>query len=87
VRYGLSLATKDLDMVGHTDMPELQKKALELFGKDTANAQQWGLYLESIPPGLPRSREATGPYPSIYLDPGRCCSQSNWSRMIWPSPN
>ena len=53
VRYGLTLSTKDVDMVGRTDTPELEEKALELFGKETAKAQEWGLYLESVPPALP----------------------------------
>jgi hypothetical protein len=53
VRYGLSLATKDVDMVSRTDTPELEAKAIELFGAGTANAAQWGLYLEPVPPGLP----------------------------------
>ncbi len=53
VRYGLSLATKDVDMVTRTDTPDLEAKALELFGKGTAQAARWGLYLEGVPPGLP----------------------------------
>jgi hypothetical protein len=53
VRYGLNLATKDVDMVGRKDAPELEAKALALFGKGTAKAQEWGLYLEVVVPGLP----------------------------------
>jgi hypothetical protein len=53
LRYGLSLATKDVDMVTRTETPELEAKAFELFGKGTPNAMRWGLYLEGVPPGLP----------------------------------
>jgi hypothetical protein len=53
VRYGLSLATKDVDMVTQTKSPRLEEKAFELFGKGTPDARRWGLYLEGVPPGLP----------------------------------
>jgi len=53
VRYGLGLATKDVDVVAPTQTPELEEKAFALFGKGTPNALQWGLYLEGVPPGLP----------------------------------
>ena len=53
VRYRLDLATKDVDMVTRTQTPDLEAKALELFGKGTASAARWGLYLEGVPPGLP----------------------------------
>jgi hypothetical protein len=60
VRYGLTLATKDVDMVSRTDSPELEAKAIELFGAGTANAARWGLYLEPVPPGLPPVPAGTG---------------------------
>src|SRR5437762_5383047 len=53
VRYGLSLATKDVDLVTRGDVPALQARAFELFGKGTANAGKWGLYLEGVPEGFP----------------------------------
>jgi hypothetical protein len=53
VRYGVNLATKDVDVVTRTAEPELEAKALALFGKGTPNALRWGLYLEGVPPGLP----------------------------------
>lgn len=53
VRYGLSLATKDVDLVTRGEAPQLQAKAFELFGKGTPNALKWGLYLEGVPEGLP----------------------------------
>ncbi len=53
VRYGLSLATKDVDLVTRGEVPELQVKAFDLFGKGTPNANKWGLYLEGVPEGLP----------------------------------
>jgi hypothetical protein len=53
VRYGLSLATKDVDLVMRGEVPQLQARAFELFGKGASNAQKWGLYLEGVPEGLP----------------------------------
>jgi Nucleotidyltransferase of unknown function (DUF6036) len=53
LRYGLSLATKDVDMVSRMGSLELERKALELFGKGTSNAMKWGLYLESVPAPIP----------------------------------
>jgi hypothetical protein len=53
VRYGLPLATKDVDMVKRTNAPDLEAKAFELFGKGTPSAMRWGLYLEGVEPGLP----------------------------------
>jgi hypothetical protein len=53
LRYGLNLATKDVDLVTRAEVPELQRKAFELFGKGTPYAQKWGLYLEGVPEALP----------------------------------
>jgi hypothetical protein len=53
LRYGLSLATKDVDLVVRGDESALQRQAFELFGKGTPNAVRWGLYLEPVPEGLP----------------------------------
>lgn len=53
VRYGLNLATKDVDIVTRTQTPDLEAKALELFGRGTPHALRWGLYLEGVPPGIP----------------------------------
>jgi hypothetical protein len=53
IRYGVVLATKDVDMLARTKTPGLEAKAVELFGRGTANAAKWGLYLEPVPPGLP----------------------------------
>jgi hypothetical protein len=52
VRYGLSLATTDVDIVHHHGC-ELECKAVELFGKGTIRAEQLGFYLEPVPQGLP----------------------------------
>jgi hypothetical protein len=59
VRYGLSLATNDVDMVGRMGLRHLEEKALELFCKESANARQWRLYLEEVPQGYP-------PVPQTY---------------------
>jgi Nucleotidyltransferase of unknown function (DUF6036) len=53
LHYGLGLGTKDVDIVWKAGSPQLEDKALEVFGKGTANAAQWGLYLEAVPQGLP----------------------------------
>ena len=59
VRYGLNLATKDVDMVGRLGDRELEELALEMFGKGTRNALRLGLYLEEVPAGQP-------PVPGTY---------------------
>jgi len=52
LRYGVTLATKDVDIV-HFHGLELEHKAIELFGKGTENAERLGSYLEPVPQGLP----------------------------------
>ncbi len=52
LRFGLDLATIDVDIVS-VHGSELERKAIELFGKGTANARRLGLYLEPVPQGLP----------------------------------
>jgi hypothetical protein len=59
LRYDLALATKDVDVVARTGPPDLEQKALELFGEGTSNAATWGLYLQAVPQGLP-------PIPQTY---------------------
>jgi hypothetical protein len=52
VRYGVRLATKDVDIV-HFHGCDLEDKAVALFGKGTPNADRWGFYLEGVAQGLP----------------------------------
>jgi hypothetical protein len=52
VRYGLDLATKDVDIV-HFHGSGLKLRAVELFGKGTSHAERLGFYLEPVPQGLP----------------------------------
>jgi hypothetical protein len=52
VRYGLDLATKDVDIV-HFHGSKLERVAVELFGQGTRNAARLGFYLEAVPQGLP----------------------------------
>jgi hypothetical protein len=59
LRYGLPLATRDVDMVARMGSAKLQAKALELFGEGTPSARAWGLYLQEVPQGLP-------PIPQTY---------------------
>ena len=53
LRFGLDLGTKDVDIVRRGDMPDLQRKAIDLFGEGTPNALRWRLYLQPVPEGLP----------------------------------
>jgi len=69
VRYGLNLATKDIDIV-HFHGCALERKALELFGKGTPHARRLGFYLEPVPQGLP-------PIPGSY------CSRSDEIAGSW----
>jgi hypothetical protein len=67
LRYGVTLATRDVDIV-HFHGSELESKAVELFGRGTRNAERLGFYLEPVPQGLPpipagycrRSRDIPG---------------------------
>lgn len=52
VHHGFGLATKDIDIVAGENA-ELDQKAVELFGKGTAKANQLGLYLDMVPHGIP----------------------------------
>ncbi len=52
LRYGLNLATRDVDIV-HDHGSALEVKAVELFGRGTRNAERIGFYLEPVPHGLP----------------------------------
>jgi len=52
VRYGLQLATKDVDIV-HVHGAELERIAVERFGRGTPNAERLGFYLQPVPQGLP----------------------------------
>ena len=59
LRYGLTLATKDVDLVIQGNPSRLEARAFELFGNGTSNARIWRLYLEPVPAGLP-------PVPGCY---------------------
>lgn len=69
VRLDLNLATRDVDIV-HFHGTELERIAVGLFGKGTANADRLGFYLEPVPQGLPpipggychRSQDVAGPW-------------------------
>ncbi len=52
LRYGLDLATRDVDIV-HVHGSALEGRALDLFGKGTRNAERLGFFLEPVPQGLP----------------------------------
>src|SRR2546423_12986613 len=52
LHYGLQVSTKDFDIVW-LGSSKLEEKAIELFGKESANAKALGLYLDPVPQGLP----------------------------------
>lgn len=81
IRYGVGLATSDVDFVWLLGSSELESKALDLFGKDTRNALDWGLYLQEVPQGLP-------PIPTGY-DKRSVDIPGNWRvlRPKYPDPN
>jgi hypothetical protein len=74
--------TRDFDIVQvRSPSPPLQARALELFGKGTANARRLGLYLELVPAGLP-------PVPQWFA--GRCTEVAgDWQVLrLWrPEPH
>jgi hypothetical protein len=50
--YQFPLSTKDIDIVWMRDS-ELERKALELLGKESTLAKSLGLYLDPVPQALP----------------------------------
>src|ERR1700722_15032716 len=71
VRYGLSLATRDVDVVTRADATALETRVFALFGKGTPNARRWGLYLEGVPGVLPPSPGGTASGPWNCPEPGK----------------
>jgi hypothetical protein len=87
-QYGFAAATADIDVIHlTTDCSPLLEKALRLYGKETAKAAEYNLYLESVPEGLP-------PVPAGFLgvrprstSPGKRSSSSTSNRTTWRLPN
>jgi hypothetical protein len=52
MHHGFPLSTKDIDIVGRQN-PELDQKAIELFGEGSPMARSLGLYLDLVSPVLP----------------------------------
>jgi hypothetical protein len=50
--YGFRISTSDIDIVLPLN-PNLDQKAIELFGKDSVMARSLGMYLDPVPQGLP----------------------------------
>jgi hypothetical protein len=50
--YGFPISTRDIDVVDRQN-PNLDQKAVELFGKNTAMAETLGMYLDLVSQGLP----------------------------------
>jgi len=48
MHYGFQLSTMDVDFVAMQNDSDLEKKATELFGKDTPLAQALGFYLDAV---------------------------------------
>ena len=65
VRFGVNLATKDVDVVTHRNDLGLERTALELFGAGTPNALRWRLYLEGVGAGHP---PVPGRYQNLAVD-------------------
>ena len=79
LHYELKKLTKDFDILRMRT--PLETKAVELFGKGTANAERLGLYLETVPQGLP-------PVPQWFC--GRCTPvPGDWRVLrLWrPEPH
>ncbi len=52
-KHGFQSATEDIDVVRPRHDQRLVEEALELFGRGTRKAVEFGLYLEVVPEGLP----------------------------------
>jgi hypothetical protein len=79
LHYGLPMPTRDFDIVWMRT--PLEQRAIGLFGKNSANARQLGLYLEVVPAGVP-------PVPQWFRS--RCTEVSGARRVIrlWrPEPH
>jgi hypothetical protein len=74
MHYGLGLSTSDFDIV-ELRVSDLERRAIELLGKDTALARALGLYLDPVRPGVPplpgwfrkRAEPVSGPWKVIRL--------------------
>lgn len=60
-KHGFAATTYDVDVVGIEGEGQLMTEALRLFGHATPKAQEHGLYLQLVPPGLP-------PVPAKYKE-------------------
>jgi hypothetical protein len=79
LHYNLDRVTKDMDIL--MMRTPLETRAVELFGKGTENAARLGLYLETVPQGLP---------PATQWFCGRCTRvPGNWRVLrLWrPEPH
>jgi hypothetical protein len=73
LHYAMAVSTKDFDVVAM--QRPLEVKAVELFGQTSDSATRFGLYLETVPQGLPplpqdfvnRCTEVAGPWRIIRL--------------------
>ena len=83
LRYGLDLGTKDVDIV-HFHGDELEKKAVEIFGKGTANAEPLGFYLDRYRKGYHRFQVLTAPSPRTYRAIGMLSGRGCQDRTTWP---
>jgi len=73
LHQGMRTGTKDVDFLQMDTA--IERQAINLFGKGTANAVKFGLYLEPVPQGLPpvpnhfrqRCTQVDGPWKVIRL--------------------
>ncbi len=73
--YRFTHSTRDVDIVGWVNPPQLEAKVRELAGKDSAMAKARGIYLDLVPPALPplpgwyrqRAEEVAGSWKVLRL--------------------
>ena len=74
LHFSMPSSTKDFDVVS-MDQGALEERAVQMFGKTSAQAERLALYLETVPQGLPpipqnfrtRCTEVSGPWRIIRL--------------------
>ncbi len=84
LRYGLSLMTKDVDIVQFHGR-KLENKAIEFFGKGTSNAKRLGFYLEQVPRGYRQSPAAIATDQKIFRASGKSSDPSCQIQTTWLS--
>ena len=74
--YDYTATTSDIDMFRPQGDPRLIDLALQLFGRDTAKADEHGLYLDAVYPAFPQAAGLSAE-PSRSKDHGQSCALSS----------